>query len=42
MPTNTGDARDGVQSLGQQGPLEKEMATHSQYTCLKNSMDEGA
>ena len=31
-----------VQSLGQKDPLEKEMATHSQYSCLKNSMDRGA
>ena len=23
-------------------PLEKEMATHFQYSCLKNSMDRGA
>ena len=28
-----------VQSLGQEDPLEKEMATHS---CLENSMDGGA
>ena len=28
-----------VQSLGQEHPLEKEMATHSQYSCLENSMD---
>ena len=26
---NTGDARDGVHSLGEEDPLEKEMATHS-------------
>ena len=30
-----------VQSLGQEDPLEKEMATH-QYSCLENSMDRGA
>ena len=29
----------GVQSLGQEGPLEKEMATHSS---LENPMDRGA
>jgi len=28
-----------VQSLGQEDPLEKGMATHSQYSCLENSMD---
>ena len=28
-----------VQSLGREDPLEKEMATHSQYLCLENSMD---
>ena len=30
-----------VQSLGQEDPLEKEMATHSSNSCLENSMDEG-
>ena len=29
-----------VQSLGQEDPLEKEMAV--QYSCLENSMDGGA
>ena len=29
-----------VRSLGQEDPLEKEMATHPlQYSCLENSMD---
>ena len=28
LPPNPGDARDWVQSLGQENPLEKEMATH--------------
>ena len=28
-PANAGDVRDRVQSLGQEDPLEKEMATHS-------------
>ena len=28
-----------VQSLGREDPLEKEMATHSQYSCLENPMD---
>ena len=27
-----------VQSLGWEDPLEKEMATHSKYSCLENSM----
>ena len=31
-----------VRSLGQEDPLEKEMATHSSYSCLENSMDRGA
>ena len=32
-----------VQSLGQEDPLEKEMATHSStLSCLENSMDRGA
>ena len=30
-----------VQSLGQEDPLEKEMSTHSQYSCLENPMDGG-
>ena len=32
----------GVQSLGQEDPLEKEMATHSSKSCLENPMDGGA
>ena len=31
-----------VQSLGWEDPLEKEMATHSSYSCLENPMDRGA
>ena len=31
-----------VQSLGWEDPLQKEMATHFQYSCLENSMDKGA
>ena len=31
-----------VRSLGWEDPLEKEMATHSKYSCLENSMDGGA
>ena len=29
LPANAGDTRDGVQYLGQEDPLEEEMATHS-------------
>ena len=31
-----------VQSLGWEDLLEKRMATHSQSSCLENSMDRGA
>ena len=31
-----------VQSLGQEGPLEKEMATHSSILVRKNPTDRGA
>jgi hypothetical protein len=31
-----------VRSLGQEDPLEKEMATHSSIPCLENPMDGGA
>ena len=31
-----------VQSLGGEDPLEKEMATHSSYSCLENPMDREA
>ena len=31
-----------VRPLGWEDPLEKEMATHPQYSCLGNSMDRGA
>ena len=31
-----------VQSLGWEDPLEEEMATPLQYSCLENSMDRGA
>ena len=30
-----------VQSLGGEDPLEKEMATHFQYSCLENPTDQG-
>ena len=31
-----------VQSLGQEGPLEKGMTNPLQYSCLENSMNRGA
>ena len=39
---NAGDARDVVRSLGQEDPLEEEMAIHLQYPCLGNPMDRAA
>ena len=36
------NARDQVRSLGQEDPLEKDMATHSSNSCLGNPMDRGA
>ena len=32
----------GFSFLGREDPLEKEMAMHSQYSCLENPMDRGA
>ena len=31
-----------IRSLDHEDPLEKEMATHSTYSCLENPMDGGA
>ena len=31
-----------VRFLGREDPLEKEMATHLQHSCLENPMDGGA
>ena len=31
-----------VRSLGQEDPLEKRMATHSKYSCLRSFMDRRA
>ena len=31
LPASAGDLRDMVRSLGQEDPLEKEMATHSVF-----------
>ena len=35
-------ARDTIQSLGQEDALEKQMTTPLQYSHLENSMDRGA
>jgi len=35
LPANAGDMGLSVQSLGQEGPLEKEMATHSSVLAYK-------
>ena len=40
-PANAGDIRDAGSIPGREDPLEEEMATHSGYLCLKNSMDIG-
>ena len=40
MPTNAGNARDVVLSLGQEDPLE-ENGNPLQYSCLENPMDSG-
>ena len=40
-PANTRDNETQVRSLGQEGPLEEGMATHS-CSCLENPMDRGA
>ena len=38
-PSNAGDVETWIRSLGQEDPLEKEMATHSS---LENPMDREA
>ena len=40
LPANARETR--VQSLGQEDPLEKEMATHSSILAWRNPMDRGA
>ena len=40
LPINAGDAGD-VGSLGQEDPLEWEMATHSSILAMENPMDRG-
>ena len=41
-PANAGDARDGVQSLGWEDPLEEDMATHSSILAWRIPMDRGS
>ena len=41
-PANAETQEMRVRSLGLEDPLEEEMATHSQYSCLENPMDTGA
>ena len=38
LPASSGDP---VRSLGEKDPLEKEVATLLQYSCLRNPMDRG-
>ena len=38
-PSNAGDTRDWVQSLGQEDPLEKEISTYANNSCLENPTD---
>ena len=38
LPANAGDIKDTVWSLGREDPLGEDMATHSQYSCLENSV----
>ena len=33
------NVRDPGSTLGREDPLEKEMVTHSSYSCLENPMD---
>ena len=42
LPANARDAGDTGLILGQEDPLEKEMATHSSIFGMKNSMDREA
>ena len=42
LPADAGNAGDTVSSLGQEDPLEKEMAIHFSILCLGNSTDRGA
>ena len=35
-------SKESACNVGREDPLEKEMATHSSYSCLENPMDRGA
>ena len=39
LPASTGDIRDMDSSLGQEDPLEEDMATLFQSSCQENPMD---
>ena len=41
-PSHAGDTRDGGSIPGLEDPLEEEMATQLQYSCLENPTDRGA
>ena len=36
LPANAGDTGDADQTLGWVDPLEEEITTHFQYSCLEN------
>ena len=40
LPAHAGDVRDTVGSLGQEGPLEKKVATHSRILAWKTPRTE--
>ena len=42
LPANTGDTEMQIQSLGQEDPLEQEMATYSSILAWKIPWTEGA
>ena len=42
LPTNAGDIREVVLSLGQEDPLEEGVATHSSIRAWRIPMDRGA
>ena len=42
LPANAGDIRDVGLIPGLEDPLEEEMATQLQYSCLENPTDRGA
>ena len=42
LPANARDMRHGFDPCTRGDPLEEEMATHSNNSCLENPMDRGA